>query len=299
MTTFTDAGTFPNMLGHLTAFLFAFCALIGGAWAIDAWVIPKIRGFIRRDKAPPRPEKRHQFALNSAHEKDYDLVYEPKKAIDFYDAIAERYDARQSDNVIKTHYEVIEAIRKLLDSTHHFNILDLGGGTAEIAEHLGTRDNLTWYYVDASSKMADRATFNLRCAHMEKKFATATVETQLDVLIKGEVHFTAIIMSWLLSSLSNDISFRKLAKLLESNGQLIVTDGHPENLDRFPLYGIDIGGKKVALRLRKILPERVITTARRAGLGLQGDTKTIFKPDGLPYGFLQVYGAVYPHDLEA
>lgn len=239
-----------------------------------------------------RPLREQLYAAKSREDSDYDVVFDPRDSATFYNQIADRYDARQSDELLDAHYSAIAILERYLSGRTLPRVLDLGGGTgSEIATHFAPRNDIKWVYVDASESMAKHFKYNMRRAHMKTTVILGSAERQVESLAEDGFRFDAIIVSWLLSSVSADISFDHLRTLLKKDGCLIVADAEPSNLKNQPLYGILLGQHRVALRLRPVDPKEVQAEAISAGLELLESPPPIVKRDGTPYAYVQVYRA--------
>jgi hypothetical protein len=138
---------------------------------------------------------------------------------------------------------------------------------------------------------------NTRRARMQTTVMLGSADKQAESLLEDGYRFDAIIMSWLLSSVTTNIRFETLGGLLKKDGCLVITDADPENLRNQPLYGIDLGQVRIALRLRPVEPKQLEAAATSAGLELN-ETTPILKRDGSKYAFVQVYRAL-PADAPA
>ena len=240
------------------------------------------------ERAPRQHEQ--QYAIKNPEISAYDLVFETSNAVQFYNEIAERYDARQSDELLETQYAVIRAARRTLSGRDRATVLDLGGGTgAEIGTHFAPRDQLRWVYVDLSGSMVHLFSRNLRKAHMKTTIILGDAEEQAEFFIEEGNRFDLVIMSWLLSSLPRSLSIEKLVPLLKADGRLIIADAHPQNLKARPLYGVSLGEKRVALRLRSVLASHLDKMAERAGLIEAEEPVTVQGPENTHYSFVRVY----------
>src|SRR6185295_10749781 len=84
-------------------------------------------------------------------------VFEVQQALEFYEAVAPFYDARNSKELLHTHAKTIIEIDSQIRSRSGALVLDLGGGTGrDIAHHFLHKATVTWLYVDASHAMADQ-----------------------------------------------------------------------------------------------------------------------------------------------
>lgn len=245
---------------------------------------------LREVVGSPAPIRAQQYAAKSPEARDYQTVYDVSDAASFYNAMASIYDARQSDQLLDSQYKVISRLSDFLSGRARRSVLDLGCGTGEeIATHFAHRSDLKWFCVDESMAMVSRFVHNMRRSDMTVTPIIADAREQVASLLEDNRQFDAIVLSWLLSSLPSDISWTELRALLKPEGRLIVADAHPENLLKHPLYGVELGKQRIALRLRSIVPSELVRAAVRAGLFLRDPSEIIVKADGSPYAFVQEF----------
>jgi 2-polyprenyl-3-methyl-5-hydroxy-6-metoxy-1,4-benzoquinol methylase len=241
-------------------------------------------------RASRKPGKAQRYAADTQKVHDYEELYEPVTAVRFYNEIAAYYDARNSSDLVKTHYGVIREMKSCIGARPDARILDLGGGTGyEIASHFAP-DDVSWTYVDAADEMARTFRRNFRRASMRTSVILGNASYEIENFAHDGRQFDIIVVSWLLSSMPVDLDFAPLAKIVAPRGILIVADADPQNLAAKPIFGFSIGERQIGLRLRQVDPRKIITSAEVAGLRLTKQPSIVGREAGGPYAFIHVYG---------
>lgn len=275
---------------HLTALIEV---LIRKTESSDVTPLIGTAALARLNIATWRQELEHpqqQRALSSPKAKDYDLVFEPSKSSEFYNLTADYYDARNSDDLLASHFRVISEIRSAVSTRRRHSVLDLGGGTGiEIANHFAPRREMNWYYVDSSEEMVRTFARNFRRAEMSRTIIYGDAVQQASQFADEGDYFDVVVMSWLLSSMPGDFNLSIISQLLRPSSRLIIADAHPSHLAVKPLYGVDTDGKRLALRPRSVDPNSLMEQAKSAGLELSAAPHNVCKDDGTIYAFVHVY----------
>lgn len=182
---------------------------------------------------------------------NFDRVFEAKESVSFYGMIADKYDERNTDELLQTHRAVVTEVKHHVGLTLTSVILDIGGGTGRaIAELFFDSTSLKWIYVDACGGMAERFRKNMSGAPLRTEAHVMTLDEAYSAFPSGGVD--VIVMSFLISSLSERPAFSKLAQLLCDGGVLIVADADPAYTRLRPYYNFAIDDERIALRTNPI-----------------------------------------------
>ena len=215
-------------------------------------------------------------------------MYELGTAQEFYQAVATRYDQRNSGPFLATQREVVRRISTRLAEGRSLRVLDLGGGTGrEIATHFFDLDRIRWTYVDASPAMAERFRHNIEGTRLDSAL-TIRVETLETVLARSRPGSAdVIVLSFVLSSMARWPDLGAMARLLVPGGILVVADVDPTYAADHPCYEVAVDGVTHALRTRPMRPVRIVAEARTAGLTLLDATEVLTR-DRAAYAFVLV-----------
>ena len=216
------------------------------------------------------------------------VEFDSRSAADFYQAIATRYDQRNSGALLDTQREIVRRISARALDRPALRVLDLGGGTGrEIATHFFDHPAIRWSYVDFCSAMVDQFRRNIRGTTLADR-ATVHVEDVTSAI--GRVtggSFDVVLLSFLLSSMPTWPDFRALAGLLAPGGVLVVADIDPAYTALKPSYEVAVDDRTYSLRTTAVRPLRVLRKARAAGLTLHEVVE--IDSDRLEYSFVEVF----------
>lgn len=213
----------------------------------------------------------------------FDKGYTVAESKEFYDAIAEHYDQRNSPSLLRTHAEVIKTIKATIDGRTDIQVLDLGGGTGKlIAHHFFDRSDIHWVYVDQSALMVDQFRKNLDGTKLSR---TVEVE-EINTYIKRAPDrlYDTIIISLVLTSMDKTPDLTSLAARLKHNGRLIVAEIDAAYTATYPYYIVTCGSLRHAMRPRPVPLTQLIHEAGEANLRL--DHSHPILEGHLNYGFV-------------
>jgi SAM-dependent methyltransferase len=236
-----------------------------------------------------------RVAVGSGEDKGVDREYVDREysvnhAREFYAEIASSYDLRNSGNLIATQLETIMRLQAIRAQRSPLRVLDLGGGTGrQVAHHFLNDEGIAWTYVDFCPKMAKLFQRNLADRPLGRN-ADIVVDDMNRVLQRREPASTdVVLLSLVLSSMPAMPDFSAIARILGPAGVLIITDISPSYTHENPLYAVEVGGERVALRTTPVDPVDVIRRAIAAGLQLV--EMTPLGEDSTYYSFLTIFSA--------
>jgi SAM-dependent methyltransferase len=219
---------------------------------------------------------------------DLSREYGVDRSRDFYQEIASSYDLRNSGNLVSTHLATVAHLQAMRTQRPTLRVLDLGGGTGKlVAIHFFNDEAMTWTYVDHCPAMAAEFRRNL-CGYPLGRNAEVVVDDlnrAVGQLAPGS--YDVIMLSLVLSSMSQPPDFARLRRLLAPDGSLIITDINPGYTRDNPLYKVWVDGAVVALRTTPVDPFEVIRRAKVSGLRAT-ELKSIGE-DSTYYSFLTVF----------
>ena len=253
----------------------------------------------------------------SADRQPTGTTFFPKNSVDFYDKIAKKYDDRNSASLYAAHEKVIDLIverrinkkkeasegNKIIDMYNQkvsFVVMDLGGGTGKlIATKFSRISSIQWHYVDESPLMLKCFTENIigGSAGEADEFSKIRIITTLsdiehyidkcqssDEMIKL---FDVIIISFALTSMHRNPSWKKINNLLSKDGILIISDIDAWYTARFPYYSVQTKDGDVHLRPRSVPLSGLISE-------IGGDLRFIsthpIKQNTVDYAYVTVFG---------
>jgi predicted O-methyltransferase YrrM len=251
----------------------------------------------RRRRRTPRqlPQDKtgtgHPAQFSPAHPEGATKVYDADDAAKFYAAIAVNYDHGNSVNLLATHMEVIALISQVSETKPAARILDLGGGTGHaVATHFFSNASMRWTYVDFSPAMASQ---------LQQHLAGRPLYDNLQVHIEDINHahqrlqgrrFDIVLLNLVCSSMPQLPDLAPIARLMEPDGLLIISDIDPQYTHAHPYYkGTTAEGTRVALRTRAVQPLDVLAHATEAGLQL-AEMRKIGNTE-LSYSFIAVFAS--------
>lgn len=197
----------------------------------------------------------------------YDKGYDVQDAKTFYNAIASQYDQRNSPALLRTHEQVIGAIKNAIQGRSNVKVLDLGGGTGKlIAHHFFDSVDIHWVYVDESAMMAEQFNRNLERTKLKK---TVQVEEITQYLAHTPDHeYEVIIVSLVLTSMKASPDWGKIAARLSKSGRLIVAEIDAAYTAINPYYIVKSNNLLHALRPRAVPLTVLLHETKAAGLTL-------------------------------
>lgn len=217
----------------------------------------------------------------------YDHMYDTTESRRFYNTIAPEYDARNSDLLLATHRQVIDRIRSHVDGRDSWSALDLCGGTGkQIALQFADDGRGRWMYVDASEQMERQFEHNLWGSELETAPRVADVYEFLADL-RGAAKHDVVVVALALSSLPRNPDWSKVAKLLKSDGILIVAEIEPSYAAIHRHFSVCVNSETHALLTRKIHLADLISDVSAAGLATADATSV--REGGKTYSYLQVF----------
>jgi len=198
----------------------------------------------------------------------YDQVYDVRTASAFYDQIAESYDQRNSQSLLRVYEEVIKVVERVRVSAPSIEVIDLGGGTGKgVAHHFFQQAGMRWEYVDASAHMARQFNSNLQGTNLKTSCNVSDLHAFLGTAQKGK--YDVVLLSLVLTSLEHNPEWAKVAACLKPGGRLIVADIDATYTAQNPYYIIEVQGRTHALAPRAVSLTQVYNEAKQAGLKLE------------------------------
>lgn len=205
--------------------------------------------------------------VEKVFEDNFDDIYKVENSIKFYDTIADKYDERNTKYLLNTHRKVIEGISDEIAKNKKINILDIGAGTGRlIAAHFFNTKDIVWHCVEPSKNMASQFKQNMKTAQIKTLIYDCSIFDLNDKILNSS--YDIIILSFVLSSLSNDPDFGMLSNLLTPNGKLIIADSDPYLKKARPFYDFKYNDKNIALTTRLIFPLDIINNCLKENLTL-------------------------------
>jgi ubiquinone/menaquinone biosynthesis C-methylase UbiE len=200
-------------------------------------------------------------------ERLFDFEYTVRESQLFYEKIAHRYDARNSNPLLATHLEAARRIDQVLRKTEFTKVLDLGGGTGRfVALPFFNEKKIKWTYVDRSMGMSTEFRKNFETTRLGRS-ATILVEDLHAVLPRLETaSFDVIVLSFVITSTAISPDFREIARLLAPGGIFIITDVDPGYTSLHPFYVVTVDGKRHALRSNPANPLVIASDIEATGL---------------------------------
>jgi ubiquinone/menaquinone biosynthesis C-methylase UbiE len=230
--------------------------------------------------------KRSLQMRDSVDDQKFNRVFETKESVVFYGEIADKYDERNTDELLQTHRDVVTEIKRYVGTRTKSDIFDIGGGTGRtIAEHFYDSTIVRWIYVDACSKMVDRFRYNMSGVQLRTEAHVMTLNEAYNYF--SSVKFDLIVMSFLISSLSERPDFIRISQLMSPGGLLIVADADPAYTRIRPYYSFTINDESVALRTNPIHNLELRSLCEKSGL-MECSVRPVMKR-GVIYSYVAVF----------
>lgn len=225
-------------------------------------------------QSPPMPA-RQSLRPSETEPSAYD--YKVSQAIEFYDRIADIYDARLTREYLDTIRCAADVLlQSFSDQTRQISVLDVGAGTGQFIRLLEGAKRVDWTCIEPSRGMA----FVLRTFFDGPPVGARIHEVAWEDAERylSSRRFDAIAMNSVLSSLEVMPDFSRLADLLERDGVLIISDGHPDIRDANRSFRIRALNGVHTLRIEHHIPSEVALAVTRSGqFRVIGTEKTITK----------------------
>jgi ubiquinone/menaquinone biosynthesis C-methylase UbiE len=233
-----------------------------------------------RDQLAAAPEQgRPEFA------REFDVT----QSQEFYQLIAPFYDQRNSVDLRTTQREAADRIRRMRSGRSASRVLDLGGGTGDIASHFYYDDAIHWTSVDFSPAMVDKFQRNLAGTALAERLEVVIDDLRRAIGRLPQRTYDIVLLSLVLSSMPELPDFMAIARLLRPGGALIIADIDPLYSALHPYYTVRVDGSQLALRTNPVQPLEIWQRAASAGLEMR--ESTLVKRGQDSYAFLGVFTA--------
>lgn len=153
--------------------------------------------------------------------------YKVAEAIEFYDHVADIYDARLTREYLDTiRCAAAALLEEFADSGRKIEVLDVGAGTGQFVRLLEGTGRVEWTCIEPSNGMASR----LRAFFDGPPVGVRVYEISLEDIPRflPDRRFDAITLNSVLSSLEQLPDFSRFAGMLKEDGVLVISDGHPD-----------------------------------------------------------------------
>jgi ubiquinone/menaquinone biosynthesis C-methylase UbiE len=220
----------------------------------------------------------------------FDREFGVDQCVEFYNLIAPHYDERNSGELITTHLETVRRIKMVRADRADLRVLDLGGGTGMyIAMSFFDEQNVSWDYVDHSSRMLDQFQRNFlnTALFLNTKVYLENITTLLPRLPSES--YDVVLLSLVLSSMPDTPDFEYLTRIVAPGGALIISDIDPSYTLTHPHYAVQVNGSRYALRSRPVKPLDLVASARAHGF--HADDLVSIVDNKTDYSFLGVFRA--------
>jgi SAM-dependent methyltransferase len=195
-----------------------------------------------------------------------DHTYSAALSINFYQQVADIYDARLTSYYLDTLRTAAELLlQNFLLKNQEIKALDIGAGTGQFLRLLEGTKRMQWTCLEPAHAMATTLRTFFQAPPVKAIVYEVGFEDMLP-FIKGQ-RFDVICMNSLLSSMSTLPDFGVLCDLLSNDGILLITDGHPDirKLDQeFRMRTMD--GKIHSLEVMHRSSSEVISKVTNSGL---------------------------------
>lgn len=193
-------------------------AAIAGLLALAALAIPV------RSKAT---EPTTNTTLRPSETEPSTNTYSVAQSLNFYDHVADVYDAR----ITRENLDSLRNTAKLLlasfpHSSKRIEVLDVGAGTGQFLHLLEGADRVNWTCIEPSAGMASVLRRLFQGPPLRPEIFEISLEDVSHYL--GDRQFDAIVLNFVLSSLTAIPDFTPFYRLLHPNGILVVCDAHPD-----------------------------------------------------------------------
>ncbi len=228
--------------------------------------------------------KKNVAIKTEAVPQDPENLYSVANSPAFYDLVANKYDERNTDQVLETHKKIITYIDEELRKKGTLKVLDIGSGTGRlVAFQFLNQENLTWHGVEPSVEMCKRFRTNLSGTKINLKLFEYSVFELKEKLKESE--YDVIIMSFMLTSLSEMPDFEIITRLLSDNGFIVIADIAPFYTQSKPLYGFQLADKTITLAPKLVDPLEIAEELLKQHLSLK-EISRVEKVTGEKYSFV-------------
>jgi SAM-dependent methyltransferase len=208
---------------------------------------------------------------------------------EFYRLIAPCYEQRNSADLRTTQRETADRIRRVRSALAAPRVLDLGGGTGDVASYFYYDDRISWTYVDFCPAMVDKFQRNLAGTRLTEHLDVVVDDIRRVVDRLPRHSYDIVLLSLVMSSMPELPDFAAITGLLAPGGALIVADIDPRYTALHPHYTVLVEGCQVALRTNPVQPLEIWQRAAAAGLEMR--ESTLVKRGQESYSFLGVFTA--------
>ena len=201
-------------------------------------------------------------------ETNFDRLFQPSESVEFFDLIADQYDARNTSFVLDAHKQIIREISPLVDKQERTNVLDVGSGTGRaIALHYFERQSVQWTALEPSEQMRKMFRANMDGSGMSWE----VIDGGLSDLPKfeGKAPYDIVIMSLVLTSIEATPDLAGLIKLINKGGKLIIADF----FDSSQYYDFNLSARRVALFNKKFPIFEIVEACLSCGMSLNKVTR--------------------------
>ncbi|CAH8239717.1 hypothetical protein VAEU17_6430001 [Vibrio aestuarianus] len=214
------------------------------------------------------------------------IKYTLDRCSEFYNKISPTYDERNTKYLIDSHLIVTEKISELLSSRGELGVLDLGGGTGRtIATHFYHQKNVKWTYVDASSQMKAQFELNARNSKFNSVCKLSDIN---DFLRRDENKYDVVILSFVLTSMTQELDYEKLANKINDGGLIIIADIEPEYTAKKPDYEVSVDGTKYSMTMKPVNALELVERFQKVDRHLKY-CKSVKKQDQKRYSYVLTF----------
>ena len=203
--------------------------------------------------------------------------YDLRDSIQFYDRVADIYDAR----LTRQYLDTLRAAADLLqgcypDRSRQLSVLDVGAGTGQFIRLLEGAKRIQWTCLEPANGMASVLRRFFEGPPIVPTIYQAGLEDASRMV--GANRFDAITINSVLSSLAALPEFRLLADLLTDGGVLLISDGHPDIKSETQTFRVRALDGIHSLKIEHRAPSEVALAVARSGQFEQvGYERTITK----------------------
>ena len=216
--------------------------------------------------------------------KVFSRVYALNETEEFYEAVARRYDARNSDLRYRAHQGVIKIVRDEISDNRACKVVDIGCGTGKIiGSHFVHEKGVEWIGIDLSEKMLEQFQKNMSGHEAETK--AIKLDVQSDELTPYIEDSDVVLICFTLTSLYDDTIVERTLEDMKPGAILVISDIHPSYTIRKPHYSFEVGGLGlISLRPRPVFPDLLEQAAARSG-GDRLQSNVVESESSDPYSF--------------